>query len=112
MVGSWIGAGRPPENRAGRRTELLRAASTVIAHDGYAVCSLRNVVEEAGCNTGAVTYDFKDKPELLTAVAERRFDTYKTLLDPGAEHAGVRAMLARWLNLIPPKGRLRSSVSN
>ena len=60
---------------------------------------MRNVAEAAGCTTGAVTYYFKNKTELMVAIAERRFETYETLLDPGTERAGVRAMLERWLEL-------------
>ncbi|WP_231706894.1 TetR/AcrR family transcriptional regulator [Tsukamurella sputi] len=91
--------GRPPGDRAERRAELLRAATSIIASDGYGACSLRKVAEAAGCTTGAVTYYFKNKTELMVAIAERRFDSYATLLDPGTERAGVRAMLERWLEL-------------
>lgn len=91
--------GRPPGDRAERRGELLRAATSIIARDGYGACSLRNVAEAAGCTTGAVTYYFKNKTDLMVAIAERRFETYETLLDPGTERAGVRAMLERWLEM-------------
>lgn len=91
--------GRPPGDRAERRAELLRAATSIIARDGYGACSLRNVAEAAGCTTGSVTYYFKNKTDLMVAIAERRFDSYETLLDPGTERAGVRAMLERWLAL-------------
>lgn len=46
-----------------------------------------------------MTYYFKNKTELMIAITEGRFDNYASLLDPGAERAGVRAMLERWLDL-------------
>ncbi|MCA0155288.1 TetR/AcrR family transcriptional regulator [Tsukamurella sp. M9C] len=95
--GSAARRGRPPGDHAERRAELLRAATSIIAADGYGACSLRKVADAAGCTTGAVTYYFTNKSELIAALAEQRFDTYESLVHPDEERAGVRSMLERWL---------------
>lgn len=53
--------GRPIGDREAKREALLRAASSVIAEEGYASASLRKVAKSAGYTTGAVTYYFANK---------------------------------------------------
>ncbi|MBT2263443.1 TetR/AcrR family transcriptional regulator [Rhodococcus erythropolis] len=91
--------GRPTGDHAERRAELIRAATSIIAREGYGACSLRNVASAAGYTTGAVTYYFRNKSELITALATHRFDTYETLLEPLSERSSVRAMLTRWMDI-------------
>ncbi|WP_228395933.1 helix-turn-helix domain-containing protein [Streptomyces sp. RB17] len=50
--------GRPTGDHAAKRAELVNAAASVIAQEGYANASLRKVAQRAGCTTGAVTYYF------------------------------------------------------
>jgi AcrR family transcriptional regulator len=85
-------------NRDAKRAELLKAATSVIAQDGYAAASLRKVAERAGCTTGAVTYYFADKAEMVTAVAQSLFDEFDRLLEVSDDRIDVRAMLERWLD--------------
>lgn len=89
--------GRPAGDRAGKRAELLKAAASVIAQEGYANTSLRKVAHRAGCTTGAVTYYFANKEELVTALAENRFDDFDAMLAAGRDRLDVRALLERWL---------------
>ncbi|MFI9230843.1 TetR/AcrR family transcriptional regulator [Streptomyces rimosus] len=89
--------GRPAGDRAAKRAELLKAAASVIAEEGYANTSLRKVAHRAGCTTGAVTYYFANKEELVTALAESRFDDFDAMLAAGRDQPDIRAILERWL---------------
>ncbi|MFQ6230894.1 TetR/AcrR family transcriptional regulator [Nocardia sp. NPDC002869] len=93
------GPGRPAGDHDEKRAELLEAATSVIAELGFAKASLRKVAERAGYTTGAVTYYFADKSDLVNALAESRFDRYDALLDSVASEADVRALLQKWLEL-------------
>src|SRR5689334_4432055 len=59
------GRGRPAGDREAKRADLLKAAIAVIAQDGFAGASLRKVAQRAGCTTGAVTYYFANKREMV-----------------------------------------------
>ncbi|MFH8349120.1 TetR/AcrR family transcriptional regulator [Streptomyces sp. NPDC018045] len=89
--------GRPTGDRAAKRAELLAAAASVIAQEGYANTSLRKVAQRAGCTTGAVTYYFANKEELVTALAESRFDSFDAMLATERSQPDIRAILERWL---------------
>jgi AcrR family transcriptional regulator len=83
-------------DREAKRGELLKAAISVIARDGYAGASLRKVAQHAGCTTGAVTYYFANKEAMMVAVAESLFDTWDTILTRNSEPIDTRAELRRW----------------
>ncbi|MCP2279665.1 TetR/AcrR family transcriptional regulator [Nocardia amikacinitolerans] len=89
--------GRPTGNHEAKRAELLRAATAVIAEEGYAKASLRKVAQRAGCTTGAVTYYFANKEELITALVESRFDRYDAMLEAAREQNDIPALIRRWL---------------
>lgn len=61
---------RTPGNRKddGRRAELIKAASRVVARDGIAAASTRRIADEAGVPSGLVHYWFAGKDELLQEV--------------------------------------------
>ncbi|KAA5835198.1 TetR/AcrR family transcriptional regulator [Saccharopolyspora hirsuta] len=90
--------GRPAGDRAARRAELLAAATAVIAQEGYASASLRKVAQRAGCTTGTVTYYFANREELVTALAESRFDSYDEMLESVRARGDVKALFERWLS--------------
>ncbi|WP_090265983.1 MULTISPECIES: TetR/AcrR family transcriptional regulator [Pseudomonas] len=90
--------GRPVGNHEEKRTELLKAVIEVIAKEGYAGTSMRRVAQHAGCTTGAVTYYFANKEEMVTAAAQGLFDEFDTLLDFSKEQVDVRAIIEEWLN--------------
>lgn len=73
--------GRPVGDREARSGELIAAARAVIARDGYAAASLRNVAQQAGASTGAVTYYFENKEAMVLAVAQALFDEFDARLE-------------------------------
>jgi AcrR family transcriptional regulator len=89
--------GRPVGDHEAKRRELLKAANAVLAQEGYANLSLRKVAQRAGCTTGALTYYFANKEELVTALAEAGFDRFDAMLEAGREQADVRAILGQWV---------------
>lgn len=89
--------GRPVGDRNAKRTELLAAAISVIAQEGYAGASMRKVAQQAGCTTGAVTYYFANKEEMITAVAQNLFDEIDTLLETSQERIDIKALIEQWL---------------
>lgn len=97
------GRGRPVGDREGRRAELLAAAMKVLADEGSAAASLRKVAQRAGCTTGAVSYYFASKEELMAALIESRFDDFDRVLEVGHDLGGVRLMFERWLALTNPE---------
>lgn len=91
--------GRPVGDREAKRGELLAAAISVIAEDGYAGASLRRVAQRAGCTTGAVTYYFSNKEGMVTAVADNLFDVFDRLLEIDKDRIEVRDILQQWLDM-------------
>lgn len=81
-----------------RRAELTAAAARVIARDGLAGASMRQVAAEAGATTGTITHYFADKRDLLVATLEASLD-------------GRRAQRETRAGL-PPNAALRSTLAN
>lgn len=92
--------GRPVGDHSAKRAELLAATITVLAQDGYASASLRKVAKQAGCTTGAVTYYFDNKEELVTALAQNLFDRADALLDINPEQLDINSLIEQWLQWI------------
>lgn len=89
--------GRPIGDREAKSAELVEAARYVIAREGYAGASLRKVAERAGCSTGAVTYYFANKEEMVTKVAEALFDEFDGWLDEQSSSIDIRAIFDRMI---------------
>lgn len=90
--------GRPVGDHKAKRAELLEAAMHVIAQDGFAAASLRKVAQRAGVTTGAVTYYFANKEEMITAIAERLFDKFdEQMVDPSHDPLDIRATTEQFL---------------
>nr|WP_231103242.1 TetR/AcrR family transcriptional regulator [Pseudomonas chlororaphis] len=70
----------------------------MIAQEGYAGASMRKVAQHAGCTTGAVTYYFANKEEMVTAVAQSLFDQIDTLLEGSQEQVDIKSLIEQWLN--------------
>ncbi|MFJ4373202.1 TetR/AcrR family transcriptional regulator [Pseudomonas japonica] len=92
--------GRPVGDRDAKRAELLAAAIAVIAQDGYAGASMRKVAKQAGCTTGAVTYYFANKEEMISAVAQSLFDQVDTLLEANQAPLDIASLLHQWINWV------------
>src|SRR5689334_20623721 len=98
------GRGRPVGDRDAKRTELLEAAISAIAQDGFAGASVRKVAERAGCSTGTVTYYFANKEEMMAAVIENQFDVFDAMLRGDDRGIDIRAGFKRWLDSLSAKG--------
>ena len=89
--------GRPIGDREAKSGELIEAARYVIAREGYASASLRKVAARAGCSTGAVTYYFANKEEMVATVTEGLFDEFDSWLSNQAAPIDLRAILDRMI---------------
>lgn len=76
------------------RTRLLKASLAIFAHRDFEAVSVREIVEQAGVNIGAISYHFGGKQGLYLATAEFLADALQTQLGPlltqtraDAEHA-------------------------
>jgi AcrR family transcriptional regulator len=98
------GRGRPVGDRDAKRKELLGAAISVIAQDGFAGASLRKVAERAGCSTGTVTYYFANKEEMMAGVIENQFDVFDAMLRGDDKGADIRGGFKRWLDSLSATG--------
>ncbi|WP_322058369.1 TetR/AcrR family transcriptional regulator [Paraburkholderia sp. J63] len=90
--------GRPVGDHKIKRDSLLAATAAVIAREGYAGTSLRKIAVEAGCTTGALSYYFEDKDEIVKALVESSFDLFDTILEPSEMPLDVRTTLERWMS--------------
>ncbi|WP_405457683.1 TetR/AcrR family transcriptional regulator [Streptomyces sp. NBC_00101] len=89
------GAGPQPSYHHGdlRRT-ILAAAVDVIATEGPAALSLRDLARRAGVSHAAPAHHFKDRTGLLTAVAT---EAYTLFADSLSEVTGLREKGARYV---------------
>jgi AcrR family transcriptional regulator len=69
-----------PYHHGDLRRALLRAAIAILEREGPSALSLRAVAREAGVSPAAPYHHFKDKSELLNAVAMEGFARLKTAL--------------------------------
>ena len=90
--------GRPVGDRGAKSSELIEAARYVIARHGYAGASLRKVAARAGYSTGAVTYYFANKEEMVATVAEALFDEFDGWLDNQPSSIDMRAIFDRMID--------------
>lgn len=77
-----------PYHHGDLRRALLKAAVTILERDGPSALSLRAVAREAGVSPAAPYHHFKDKSELLNAVAMEGFSRLKTALTEAFAAAG------------------------
>ena len=89
--------GRPVGDREAKSGELIEAARYVIARHGYAGASLRKVAARAGYSTGAVTYYFANKEEMVATVAQTLFDEFDGWLDNQPSSIDMRAIFDRMI---------------
>ena len=69
-----------PYHHGDLRRALLRAAVVILEREGPSALSLRAVAREAGVSPAAPYHHFKDKSELLNAVATEGFNRLKAAL--------------------------------
>lgn len=82
-----------------RREQICRAASMVIAREGFSGTTMRTVAKEAGVSTGMLNHYFSGREDLLTRtlvhVSERSLNSYREAIDglpPGRER--LQALIA------------------
>lgn len=103
--------GRPAGDHEAKRKELLRAAASVIAREGYAKASLRTVAQHAGYSTGAMTYYFANKEELVVGLLESAFDRFDAMLEAVRESGDIRLLFEHWLKLNERNARFWPATS-
>lgn len=77
-----------PYHHGDLRRALLRAAVVILEREGPSALSLRAVAREAGVSPAAPYHHFKDKSELLGAIAKEGFDKLKGVLAEAFATAG------------------------
>jgi AcrR family transcriptional regulator len=89
---------RAPRQARGRerREQLLDAAASLIAESGLAAVSMHAAAERAGASIGSVYHFFRDKDQMLDALAER----HDAELQPAFDRVLQRSD-AEWAALSP-----------
>jgi AcrR family transcriptional regulator len=83
-----------------RLASILKAASRIIARDGFEGASIRKVAAKAGIGLSGIYYYFNSKDELLYALQEHAFATL------------VENLKARLTRTAIPKERLKAVIEN
>ncbi len=111
MSGSAARSGRRP-GVTGTRAEILDAARTAFARDGYAGTSLRAVARAAGVDQSLVHHFFGTKQALLLSAVELPFDP-ATALAPvlAGDPAGLGERLVRFYLRLLEDPATRTSVT-
>lgn len=97
------------------RDKLLDAAEKLIAEQGYAGTSLRQIIAEAGVNLASIHYHFGSKDELMHEVVRRKVspvnDKRLKLFDALKEKAGGKPVPVQKLleAFLLPMGEVASS---
>ncbi len=80
------------------RERIIAAAMQLFASRGYSATSIADIATAAGMLKGNLAYYFKNKPDLLSAVMQARFETLFSQLQAGATpDEAPRAALERLL---------------
>src|SRR3954470_13961446 len=99
----------PPDSPSDARHRLLDAAERLLREQGYEQVSVRAVNKAAGMNPAAVHYHFGSKPELVTALLERRlrplWDGGLTALDKRLEAGDPPEVTDLAVLLVEPMAR-------
>jgi len=61
-----------PERLAARRDEILEAAETCFARQGFHQTTIQDVIGESGLSAGCIYTHFASKEDLIQAIGERR----------------------------------------
>ena len=83
-----------PYHHGDLRRALVTAARAILERDGPQGLSLRAVAREAGVSPAAPYHHFKDKNELLVAIAEEGFNALGEALREAADPDGRQSLLS------------------
>src|SRR5689334_5028760 len=92
------------DKRERTRARLLEAARSAIREVGHERATLDEIARRAGMTTGAIYGNFKNREDLLIAVAQTYWAPIKPLVKPGASFSDVmRAMADATIAAIPDR---------
>lgn len=89
--------GRPVGDHDEKRHELLCTAIRLLVTDGYAGLSMRNLASRAQVTTGAITYYFANKSELMKGISDELFNRFTLLVAKNSE-IDVKQAVEEWIN--------------
>ncbi|GAA0619062.1 TetR/AcrR family transcriptional regulator [Kribbella sandramycini] len=69
------------EHRLARRAQIVAAARTLVAEQGFHKTTMADLIEVSGLSAGAVYGYFKSKEEIVAAIAEEALGTVENLFD-------------------------------
>ncbi|MEV4516310.1 TetR/AcrR family transcriptional regulator [Dactylosporangium sp. NPDC049525] len=100
------------EYRASRRAELIAAATSLFAREGFHSTSMADITSESGWSSGAVYRYFRSKEELIGAVADTVLsgadEVFTRLLADGAAPSPARTVTAMVNGIVDQKLRALS----
>jgi AcrR family transcriptional regulator len=82
-----------PETSKARRDEILEAAETCFARQGFHQTTIRDVIRESGLSAGCIYGYFATKDDLIRAMGERRHTRDAALLSPSDKSANPMTIL-------------------
>lgn len=71
---------RPVGDTSAKKQEILQAAKKLIAENGIAAVTIKDIAREIGSTTGLVTYYFDNKDHIITSVKDMAFDEIASAL--------------------------------
>jgi AcrR family transcriptional regulator len=86
------------EKGLGRAQDILEAARTLLATDGYAGLSMRRVAQEAGMSLSNVQHYYGSRDLLLEALLLTTMDAFQARMDAIAAAMSGRSQLDRFLS--------------
>jgi AcrR family transcriptional regulator len=91
-----------------RREEIVDAVWRLVARDGIASATTRNIADEAGCSNGVLSHYFADKAQLLSAALLAGYRRTEKRVNEALRRAhGLEALREVLLLTIPIDGERR-----
>jgi len=100
-----------PETLAARRDEILQAAETCFARQGFHQTTIQDVIRESGLSAGCIYGHFASKEDLIQAIGESRHARDSALLaatETSEPLKGLRAIARAFLGDLQKERGLRS----
>ena len=101
-----------PERLAARRDEILEAAETCFARQGFHQTTIQDVIRELGLSAGCIYTHFASKEDLIQAIGERRHARDSALFAASGEEVHpleiLRAIARAFIHDLQKEKGLRS----
>jgi len=101
-----------PETLAARRREILQAAETCFARQGFHQTTIQDVIRESGLSAGCIYSHFASKEDLIQAIGEGRHARDSSLLTVQAHNSdpleSLRAIARAFVGDLQREQGLRS----